>query len=394
MSFFTNDQFSVVLALTLAAIGLGLRPAAAAEEHYLEVWSQGHSSFEIEGSDVVATFTDGVKFEYLGVSAQSKTLQYNQADQVATASGDVVVFFKQGELAAQEMVFNGDEGLLTLRGGVSGLESQRGFTFNANEAEVHFPPGSTDFELKDMRVNLIGEITLTSDAGDMLSTRDIEYSGATGEFFSMAPFLLTAAIGKRPTGDTSSVDLSRAKIYGMELHGNYDEDAGLQSFGAQDLSIKATGEVTTTSDNSDPLSTREITLEWTVDSLNAQTIRYDEEDNFSSATILLGEIAGWIRSLSGNSESNRPEDADIIELMAQSGEAELDAEGLFTLQLHRDVRLLYAGSPVVADSLVLEREGNSYVLKMPGNVAIDFNLAEATGIEPVTSEELRAQLAQ
>jgi hypothetical protein len=49
---------------------------------------------------------------------------------------------------------------------------------------------------------------------------------------------------------------------------------------------------------------------------------------------------------------------------------------------------------VVADSLVLEREGNSYVLKMPGNVAIDFNLAEATGIEPVTSEELRAQLAQ
>jgi len=376
MCFFTNERFSVVLALMLAAIGLGFRPATAAEEHYLEVWSQGHSSFEIVGSDVVAIFSDGVKFEYLGVSAQSKTLKYNQADQKATASGDVVVFFKQGELAAQEMVFNGDEGLLTLRGGVSGLHKQSGFSFNTNEAEVHFPAGSTDFELKDMYVNLIGEITLTSDGGDMLSTRDIEYSGATGEFFSMAPFLLTAAIGKWQAGDTSAVDLSGAKIYGMELHGTYDEEAGLQSVGAQDLSIKAAG------------------LDLTLASLNAQPIVFDEDDNFTSAIVQLGKVTGWIKPLSGKPETADPEQVDIIELAAQSGQAEVDAEGLLALQLDHNVRLLYAGNPVVADSLVLEREGDSYVLKMPGNVAIDFNLAEATGTEPVTIEELRAQLAQ
>jgi len=369
MCCYTSDRVSALLALMLVMCGLA-SPAASAdapENRFLDVWSQGYSRFEIDNGDIIAHFTEGVEFEYLGCHAQAQSLEYNQSTQVARAVGEVVVFAAGGELTAQEMVFDGGKGTLGLKGGVSGLHSSSGYSFNANEAEVLFPPDNPDFELQNLEIRLIGEITVASATGDMLSTRDISYSGKTGEFKSMAPFLLTAAAGYWQDEETSAIDLSGARAYGMELHGVFDSDAGLQALGARDLSIKATG------------------LEITLDSLSAEQIQSDRSgNNISGASLLLGRLAGWLQ----------PRDGSRVDLLAQNGQAEVDADGIASLQLGGKVNLLYAGTPVETNSLVLVRVGDRYEVRMPANVAVEFDLAEITGADPIDRQELQAQLTK
>lgn len=369
MCCYTNKLFWSAIALMSAALWAMVGPAFAAEpaERYLDVWSKGSSRFEISEGDVIAVFGDGVEFEYLGCHAVAQTMRYNQATQVATASGDVVLKTSDADLATQEIVFDGHQGLLELRDGVSGQLAASGYSFNATEAEVEFDPDDPSFALENIELRLMGTVTLTSAAGDMLLAGDIDYSGSTGEFFSMAPFSLTAAASHWSTDDQSPLDLTGLQMYGTELRGKFDGTKGLTELTAKNLSISAAG------------------LEVTLGSAALGQLTFDDSrKHLHSAQLEISKPEGWLQPRTGRR----------ITLKAGGGKATADEDGIASVELNDGVNLQYLGMPLEAESVVLVRLADGLGLRMPGDVAVEFNLADLAGVEPVSGTEWQTQLAR
>lgn len=365
---FTNDRTCSYAALLLCLLGIVCAQpvsAASTEDRYLDVWSQGYSRFEITDGDVVAFFTEGVEFTYLGAHAQANSLRYNHATQVAAATGDVILTMDEGELAAQEMIFDGVSGQISLTGGIAGLHRTSGFSFTAEQATAQFSAGEPLAELGQLNVELTGGITLTSADGDMLRTAEFHYDGSSGVFNSKDEFVITFAADRWKNKAGASPDLSGLMLTGEQLKGSFDEDRGIQELVAEGIDISA----------------RELSA--TATSVQTESVEYDRDlGALTAAQLKINELAGRIL---------KP-DGDEINLAANNGYLTIDTEGIASIELAGGVDVDYAGTPFATESLLLLRSSDGFSMALVEDVVLEFDLAGIGGYEPIPREQVESLL--
>lgn len=358
-------------------VQIGTSPAAAedSEDRYLTISSHGYSRFEIEvaedseddennkPSNVVAFFTEGVEFTYLGVNGQADSLRYNHATQEATATGNVLLTMDEGELTAQAMVFDGKNGKLALKGGVAGLHQTTGLSFTASEAAAEFAPGEPLAELSQLDLSLSGKVIVTSREGDALQAEEFHYEGATGWFSSIGEFVVTSAAVRWMERNGKNVDLTDLMLTGMRLSGLFSEDDGIQEVVLDDFAVTS---------RALNFSAKQLTAENMISDKNLGTL--------VSAEMIIEQPVGSITR----------EDGDTINLAASGGHATIDSEGIKRLDFVGDVNLDYAGLPFSTNSVTLLRADGGFELELSDY--LEFDLASIGGYEQISREQLESML--
>lgn len=258
----------------LAALALVLAqtaPVSADEAEYLDVWSKGYSRFEIDDGDVVAFFTSGVEFDYLGFHASAQELRYNHATKAAIASGDVGLQLDGASASCAVLELDGRLGSAVLRGNVkvvvpphgipptdavstgaqvilpervdaSSVAKSRGpLELSCSRAVLSYPTGSLgstsfDISLSDMDAQLIGPVVVTDDTGRCLRCAAASFDHQRMEVNVPGNFEFEG--GSQPLVGNLAADLtSQAVVTGSALRLHLDAEGGLSLIRCTDIEI-------------------------------------------------------------------------------------------------------------------------------------------------------------
>ncbi len=264
-----------VLAACLALL-LGQTAASSAEEaEYLDIWSKGYSRFEIDDGDVVAFFTGGVEFDYVGFRASSQELRYNHATKAATASGNVELELDGSTARCTVLDLDAHTGTAVLAGNVKmvvlaeGLLGPNGappgevslvpehddtgavtntprvLKLACSRAVLSFPPGDLDLRdsrlvLSDMDLRLIGPVTISDDSG-----RCLRCAAASFDHHRMVlevPGSFVFEGGPQPLTENLAADLtSDAVVSGSALSLQLEQDGGLSAIRCLGIEVTTAG---------------------------------------------------------------------------------------------------------------------------------------------------------
>ncbi|MCH7471952.1 hypothetical protein IIA79_03265 [bacterium] len=380
MSCFTSKQCSAVGWLFCLA-PLLLAAQSDEEGRYLEVYSQGYSRFEIADGNVVAFFTGGVEFEYLGYELVADELRYDHNTKIAQVEGGIRLKVAEMELWCEALELDGDKGRITVDRGISGKMSDSTLELQAGNALFSFPPGEENPALESMELRLGGGVELNDPGILRLSTEVLHYSGESSELHSEGSIKLEIELegvvegsflgefkGSHELGGTEqSQNTAKLYILGDSLFGKVDDDGNLYQVAIEGIKLQGEGivmqadravwEVAARSGLQDPVSAaaseddgRRWRIELSGSPVRGELLRNERNFSFESRKATL---------------ESTPNNGQILRLTGDAGVV-LDGASI-------------SGSLIEAR---VTGEGR-IALSMPEGIRAEFNLAELSGTAPV-----------
>jgi len=333
----------------------------------LDVTAQGYSRWEFSGDDVVAFYTGGVQFDYLGYHLAADELRYNQATKVAEATGHVNLAFDSVNADCDQLTLDGIKGELRIPGALTGFLERPALAFTAaGGALLTFPPGETVEDLAQTRITLSGGVVVTGEHQSRLETDGLVFSGADSQIYTSGAFTLTADFGKPELGDSGTLDLSPITLRGASLTGIVSQDRGI------------TSELITQADVSSPqlkLAGTQIVLRDTA----AET-----------GTPHTWEVEGSGNPLSGTLIQPK----QTINFTAKTAVSASDAEGLISLNLQGAVEVLVNDMQLSAKQVLIARAKEGYSIAMPSGVSAAFDLSQYSGSSIKLSSNVESLLGK
>jgi hypothetical protein len=343
----------------LALLLLGrLHPAGADEARYLTVSSQGYSRFEIEGQSVVALYTEGVEFDYLGYHMIADELRYEHLTQRAEATGNINIVMDGYNIYCEAVRIDGQAGELEIPGALTATLSDPPVQLAAGSLLLRFDPGQRVTSMQQIWCSLGGGVEITSEPQSSFSCEALLFDGASSTLTSGGRFSYHGDHGRHALG-SALLDLSDLSVSGEDLLATISETNICSQLAAAGVEIVASGL---------QLRAADLTLDNTSDT---------EELTSWECTLQGAPVTGLLA---------QPE--DDMGFTAASVHASVDQSGLLGLQLAGDVDCDYAGMHLVAEQLDLERSGDAFSLDMPRGVLAQFDLSKLSGAGQVEAESL------
>ncbi|MBN2083070.1 hypothetical protein JW859_12800 [bacterium] len=355
----------IVLAGLLALLSvISLAWAQSGEddlESVLEFWSSGYSRHEIVDGNVVTLWADGVTFELAGIKFDTYELRYDRATKIARATGGVTIRLGSSEVTADELVFDKDRGLLELTGNITGRDQFNGLEFRTRKVQGKLPADTSSLSAEAIDVTVFGPCELTDADGSKLIAGDIDFLAQPGIVKSDSPFslVLAPASWQAAEGDLP-FQLEELLVTGSGFSGSLDDDGHLVQLVMDDL----TGTSSQAAFTARKLELTDLELS-------------DTAGLMSNAVVLFSGLSGHYLH-----------EGEQLLYSAEFTKALVDEQGVAFVDLSGGVSIDYYGTPIYADKMRIERIGNDFKMEMADNTAVEFNLAQSAGIEPVSREEL------
>lgn len=345
---------------------------------YLEVYSRGYSRFEIEDEHIIAYYTGGVQFRYLGYMLSAEEVRFDQELRQASVTGDVQLSSDELLLSSQSITLDGQAGTGEVNGHVVGSLPRVGVGFEATRVELAFPPGQ-DQPALDQTTLAISDVQLYDSAGRRLTTPSLTLQGRDLTF-TTGPLMLTGNVPNparavpAPTAELEPIEGTEigaevaapavpaaptevpARVTASALHGRLTDVGELSQVQLDDLRIDSPqARVSAAAARALPLAERDA---WRIELLGPVLLNLE-----TGGRSIIAEAAGaW---------------------------AELDGAGLAGVQLD-DAVALADGNRIAIGSLSLNRVGSRLALGAGGGVRLGLNLAQLLSIEPLDVSELLA----
>jgi uncharacterized LabA/DUF88 family protein len=360
--------------LPLLALLCGSTAVHAQEKQYLTVRSQGYSRFEIEADNIIAYYTGGVEFTYLGFELRADDLRYNQASGVASVEGTVQFRSAGLNVDAHSLVLDAEQGRVNVTGPLRVLLIQdageqdtsaaenpqpagrRGPLYvEAGSAVAVFPPGSVSPQLDEIDVELTGGILVVDEAGNRLTTSRVIYTGLGGvlnvpEAFELLAQLQPAAATTPPQSPAGPLGL---RISGAALSGAYNNKAGIVSAAITQPEITASNGRASASRAQITMTSVELGQSWQVE-LEGQPVALA----FANA-------------------------GQTYALDAEGVLATIDPTGNMEAQLTGDVNTNYGGATVESRGLTISSRDGTLSIGDASGFRIGFDLSERIDMEPL-----------
>lgn len=370
--YYAIPRAGVALGASLLGLGLllgaGLARAQEQPRRYLEVSSQGYSRYEISDGDVVAFFTGGVQCVYLGYTLTMDELRYNQATQVATASGKVNLASAAVNLQCDSAVLDGASGKLVVDSNLAGTLSELELAFTADSAIVHFPPGDITADLDTLDIELIGTgdagVRITGPQDSVLTAHQFRFAGNTRMLTCPGRFEFTAelehALPAAAAANDTQLQAQHVQVTGSSL------DAVLHESG---MVRTATVAMANLASDSAELSSQELQLEF---------IPPPDPD-----------VPGWAVEASGTPITGRAShEGQVVAFTTQHARVADEGDTVDQLELRGEVEVATASGVMYAEVVQVRREQRGFAISAPQGLRVAFDLAALSGSTPVDLPEL------
>jgi hypothetical protein len=342
------------------ALATGLLSAAKGDEpRYLEVQAQGYSRFEIADGNVVAVFPEPVRFKYLGYEVNAGNLRYDQSTEIAEAGGGVFAVSEEYSFEAPAVVFDGRAGHVGANGGIRGSSSEFGYSIEANEAALSFPPESRDVGLTNMTVVCRGNVRIQDEKGGYVICGEARFSGANREINIPGVFRGLYLPPKPLDVGKESESLDRFEFSGADLSGSLDEENLLVAV-AFNGPVLHGGSAHFCGDR-------------------ASAARRDESTGSES----------WSFEIDGS---------PVVGQLSEGGEEyTFESSGLTgDVYSGEEMRLVVSGDTTIwmtngilrCSSAVITRGGEGFAIELLDGLVADSNLAAISGTDPVSIESI------
>jgi hypothetical protein len=367
-------------ALIAAAAVLSVVETAWAEEaegkrRFLEVFSQGYSRYEIERDSsgeqqVVAFFTGGVEFSYLGYHMSADELRYNQATGRADISGAVELRLKddsgevESKVSCDRIIIDGEAGEGTIPGSLSGELRYESILVSAGSAAFSFEPGAEVSSFGQLAFRLEDGVSVTTKDGFTLSTARAEYDGETGRLSAPGQVALTGE--KAADGAFAASGQFWVALTGSNLTAELTGQSGFSWVEVGAVNAEFTGGwLSAGLARLEPLSTGSTSLDgaWHVD-------------------LLRGPVTGELHHPDGDLAIS----ADLVSgVIDDAGVREAELQG--TAQVTRE-KLELASSALK----IMRKGGGSYTVSAPELTEARFDIAQLSGSEPLDIATIQSWL--
>lgn len=341
---------------------------APALPEYLEVHSSGYSRFEIgDDGQIVVVYSGGVEFRYLGYLLRANELHFDQSARTADVSGDVHFESEDFVLSTQQVRIDGMAGTGEVSGHIVGNLKDSGVRFEADGAQLTFPPESDEVRPEDMQLVLSGAVTVATTQGAMLRTDQVALDGATRRF-SSAPFTLAI-----PLPGKAGQPASQVQVQGTAIGGTLTEDGAPRELDILGLlAVSPLGRLSAEKAVAHPLDA--TGKSWQV-GIVGSPVRLEY-----SAPLMFALSKKQPRSNVGP-----------VLLESRSAALQLDSDGLKSATLAGGVTVLASGvqlgNRLTLGSVSMDRRAGGMALSA-GEVSLGLDLARMLGIEPVDLSDL------
>jgi hypothetical protein len=335
---------------------------------FLEVTSQGYSRYEISEGDVVAFFTGGVQCTYLGYALVADELRYNQATQVATASGKVGLASASMDLNCDEAVLDGATGQLVVDSNLNGALNDPSVSFTADSAIVHFPPGQFNAGLETLDLELIGDgdtgVQINGPHHSLLVAHRLLFAGKTRAITCPGRFQFTAeldrAIQTPATNGAQQAELQHLSMTGSSLDTVLDASGMFST-----AQIKA---ALLQSDNAE-LSSPELHL--------------------NLLPPAAPDAPGWIVEASGAPIAGRAQSGEqTVSFTTLNARISSSGQDVDQIDLHGGVEVTTDSGVMSAETIQIRQQQRGFSIAAPDGLRVAFDLAALSGNTPVDLPDL------
>ena len=215
-----------------AGMGQGQSTPAQAvpqEAGFLEIESNGYSRFEVEGDEVVARFSGGVEFKYMGFAGHAEDLVYHHATQSVTATGDVGFELGEVSISTTQALLDVMDGTATLGEPVYARLRGRGIFLESQSAKMNFEQGAPPSRVADVRATLSGGVSAYSTLGSWLETETLSLDGESGELATAGAFAVTLSSEQlKRQQENAGLQWGALRISGTQAGFRFDEEGLLE----------------------------------------------------------------------------------------------------------------------------------------------------------------------
>jgi hypothetical protein len=323
---------------------------------YIEIHSRGYSRFEIsDAGHILVVYSGGVKFSYAGYTLEAGELRFDQATKQAEVSGDVQVSSGKLTLTSQRIELDGVAGTGSV-GHLVGSLPEHGVSFEADSAQLTFPPRDELPEAGSTQLTLSGAVTLRDRSGTTLLTEQVAYDGRQGRI-ATAPFTLRGQL------DTGKAGPQHFQLSGVAANGQLAPGGGIAELSM--LSPQFASALARFS--AAQAVARPVGDGWEI-ALTGAPIRIEAQVPFKAP---------------GEKEAT----PKTVLLQATSGTVGIDGAGLSRAQLGGEVVASALGNTLTLGSVLIDRRAEGYALSA-GGLRLGLDLARMTGLEPVDLAQL------
>lgn len=356
MCCFTNSKGLITIAVVLCSLCAWSGTPAQdqpAEGRSLDIIAHEYSRFEISKDDVVAFYTGGVEFDYLGYHLRANELRYNHSSQEAVATGNVAVTLDGFTAYTERIQINGTLGTVEILQPLTGIVEEPPIGFEAGACKAEFPPNSSNVTLDDLKLEFSQGVTITAEQQSSLACEGLKYDGRTKQVHSVGPVVLHANYGVRELNNGAQLDLSELVVNAAALTATIDADGTIRNAELSEIAISANGAT-----------------------LLAQA---------AIMTNLQPDVPGlgsWSAELSGAPIlGSLKQDEQQLDFQAGRLTVSASTTELQRLRLADAVEIVYAGSQLAGDVVEVELRADGYAISMPDGVNAAFDLSRYSGTD-------------